>query len=166
MGRSHCRRRWCASLPGSPGEVPVQEDTMTPLVREHDGFREARPEEVLMEAQALIALQFRPGAPVLRWPELARRFLRVHLGPPEHEVFGMISLDARGRLIAVDDLFRGGVRSAQIHPREVVKVALARNAVEVIAFHNHPSGSTEPQVRMNSSPASSITRLPSWTFGS
>ena len=31
-----------------------------------------------------------------------------------------------------------------MHPREVVKQALARNAAAVILAHNHPSGVSEP----------------------
>jgi DNA repair protein RadC len=31
-----------------------------------------------------------------------------------------------------------------VHPREVVKLALARNAAAVILAHNHPSGVAEP----------------------
>jgi DNA repair protein RadC len=31
-----------------------------------------------------------------------------------------------------------------VHPREVVKAALARNAAAVILAHNHPSGVAEP----------------------
>jgi DNA repair protein RadC len=31
-----------------------------------------------------------------------------------------------------------------VHPREVVKQALARNAAAVILAHNHPSGVAEP----------------------
>jgi DNA repair protein RadC len=31
-----------------------------------------------------------------------------------------------------------------VHPREVVREALARNAAAVILAHNHPSGNAEP----------------------
>jgi DNA repair protein RadC len=49
-------------------------------------------------------------------------------------------LDARHRLIAVEDLFRGTLSSASVHPREVVKAALAQNAAALVLFHNHPLG--------------------------
>jgi DNA repair protein RadC len=41
-------------------------------------------------------------------------------------------------------MFRGTVDGASVHPREVVKQALARNAAAVILVHNHPSGVAEP----------------------
>jgi DNA repair protein RadC len=68
----------------------------------------------------------------------------VHLGACEHEVFGLLHLDTRHRLVAVEDLFRGTLNSASVHPREVVKAVLARNAAAVILFHNHPSGLCQP----------------------
>ena len=49
---------------------------------------------------------------------------------------------AKGDFVLVD--FRGTVDGASVHPREVVKRALAHNAVAVILAHNHPSGVPEP----------------------
>jgi DNA repair protein RadC len=124
----------------------LKEDAaMTKLfVREDSGFREASSQDVLARAHALIGRGFRTGSPVLQTPERTKEYLRVRLGACEHEVFGMISLDARNRLIAVEDLFRGTIHSAQVYPREVVKTVLLRNASGVILFHNHPSGVSEP----------------------
>jgi len=54
-------------------------------------------------------------------------------------------LDSRHRLIAVENLFRGTINSASVHPREVVKAVLSRNAAALVLYHNHPSsGLTEP----------------------
>jgi DNA repair protein RadC len=118
---------------------------MTTLyVRDSSGFREAQASDVLDRAQALLAQRYRTGSPVLASPTLTHDFLRVHLGACEHEVFGVLHLDARHRLIAVENLFRGSISSASVHPREVVKAVLARNAAAVVLYHNHPSGLSEP----------------------
>ena len=118
---------------------------MTTLyVRDESGFREARADDVLARAQALLARRYRVGSPVLTSPALTREFLRMHLGACEHEIFGMLHLDSRHRLIAVENLFRGTISSSSVHPREVVKSALAHNAAAVVLYHNHPSGLTEP----------------------
>ena len=37
-----------------------------------------------------------------------------------------------------------GVAGIDVHPREVVKLALTKNAAAVIVAHNHPSGNAEP----------------------
>jgi DNA repair protein RadC len=118
---------------------------MTTLyVRDQSGFREAQPTDVLDRAQALLAQRYRTGSPVLTSPALTREFLRVHLGSCEHEVFGVLHLDSRHRLIAVENLFRGTISSASVHPREVVKATLKHNAAAVVLYHNHPSGLSEP----------------------
>lgn len=70
-------------------------------------------------------------------------FARRLRGLP-HEVFACLFLDARHRAIAFEELFRGGIDGAEVHPREVVKRCLAHNAAAVILGHNHPSGSSEP----------------------
>jgi len=53
-------------------------------------------------------------------------------------------LDKRHRLIHYEELFRGTIDGASVHPREIVKQALRRNAAAVIVAHNHPSGIAEP----------------------
>ena len=118
---------------------------MTTLyVRDSSGFREAEGSDVLERAHALLAQRYRVGSPVLTSPALTREFLRLRLGPCDYEIFGVLHLDSRHRLIAVEDLFRGTIANASVHPREVVKAALLHNAAAVVLFHNHPSGLTEP----------------------
>jgi len=118
---------------------------MTTLyVRDQSGFREAQATDVLDRAQALLAQRYRVGSPVLTSPALTREFLRMHLAACEYEVFGVLHLDSRHRLIAVEDLFRGTISSASVHPREVVKATLKHNAAAVVLYHNHPSGLSEP----------------------
>ena len=116
----------------------------TLYVRETDQFREASREDILSSARALIGQRFRPGAPVFNRPHDLREFLRLALGTGDHEIFAALFLDARHRLIEFVELFRGTVAGAAVHPREVVKEALAHNAAAVIFAHNHPSGAAEP----------------------
>jgi hypothetical protein len=52
--------------------------------------------------------------------------------------FPFLFLDSRHRLIEYVELFRGTIDSAVVHPREVVKEALARNAAAVVLAHGHP----------------------------
>jgi len=82
--------------------------------------------------------------PVLTNPRAVRDYLAVHYAGQEREVFGVMFLDNRHRLIAVEEMFAGTVDGASVHPREVVKRALKLNAAAVILAHNHPSGVAEP----------------------
>jgi len=84
------------------------------------------------------------AGPPLDSPQATRDFLIRRLRDTPHELFCCLHLDNRHRLIAFDELFRGTVDGASVHPREVVKQALARNAAAVILAHNHPSGVAEP----------------------
>ena len=82
--------------------------------------------------------------PVLANPRAAREFLCLHYAGQEREVFACLFFDNRHRLICFDEVFLGTIDGASVHPREVVKLALARNAAAVILAHNHPSGVAEP----------------------
>ena len=84
------------------------------------------------------------AGPALEAPQATRTFLIAQLRDRPYEVFCCLHLDNRHRLIAFDELFRGTIDGASVHPREVVKAALARNAAAVILAHNHPSGIAEP----------------------
>ena len=82
--------------------------------------------------------------PSLSSPRATRDFLSSQLRDLEHEVFCCLYLDKRHRLIQYQELFRGTIDGASVHPREIVKLALQRNAAAVIIAHNHPSGVAEP----------------------
>jgi DNA repair protein RadC len=84
------------------------------------------------------------NGPLLDSPAATHRFLVSRLRDQPHELFCCLHLDNRHRLIAFDELFRGTIDGASVHPREVVKQALGRNAAAVILAHNHPSGVAEP----------------------
>ncbi|MCG5499299.1 RadC family protein [Ectothiorhodospira lacustris] len=77
-------------------------------------------------------------------PEHTRRYLSARLRDYPFEVFACLFLDNRHRVIAFEELFRGTIDGASVHPREVVRRALAHNAAAVILSHNHPSGIAEP----------------------
>ena len=55
-----------------------------------------------------------------------------------------IFLDAKNKIIAIEKMFSGSIRSSAVYPREIVKRVLELKAVAIILTHNHPSGSTEP----------------------
>ena len=77
-------------------------------------------------------------------PGSAGAYLASRLRGLPHEEFAVLFLDTRHRLITCEVLFRGSLDGAEVHPREVLKRALAHNAAAVILGHNHPSGNAEP----------------------
>jgi DNA repair protein RadC len=81
---------------------------------------------------------------LLATPDVMRRFLIAQLRDRPYEVFCVLYLDSRHRLIAFEELFRGTTDNAQVHTREVLRQTLAHNASALIFAHNHPSGVMEP----------------------
>ncbi|MFT5967194.1 MAG: DNA repair protein RadC, partial [Yoonia sp.] len=71
-------------------------------------------------------------------------YLQCEIGRYEREVFCVLLLDNQHRLLELVELFQGTIDSANVYPREVVKLALVKNAAAVILAHNHPSGVAEP----------------------
>jgi len=117
----------------------------TLLIRDavNGAVREATGNEILDAARAYISKRIRRGS-TLSSPKATRDYLTLRLGLREHEVFCVIHLDKRHRLIECQELFRGTVDGASVHPREIVKEALQRNSAACILVHNHPSGVAEP----------------------
>ena len=60
------------------------------------------------------------------------------------EVFGVLILNTKNKIVAVHEISRGTLNSSMVHPREVFKPAILHNAAAIICFHNHPSGDPEP----------------------
>jgi len=105
-------------------------------------MREASFEEILHAACQQMTLRV---AVVLASP--APKRLRDYLpstGEPEHEVFAVLFLDKRHRLISYKEMFRGTIDGATVHPREVVKEALKQNAAAVSSLTHIRAESQKP----------------------
>ena len=95
----------------------------------------------------------------LESPDVVRKLLRLRFSEREHEVFVVLFLDNRHRLIEIEEMFRGTIDGAQVHVREVVKAALRHNAAAVVfATIIHPV-SPSPARRTRRSPAGCARRL-------
>ena len=71
-------------------------------------------------------------------------YLSVQMRDYQREVFSVLLLDSKHQLLSYHELFQGSINETSVHPREVVKLALGKNAAAVIVAHNHPSGVAEP----------------------
>lgn len=77
-------------------------------------------------------------------PRDSAAFLKARMADRPYEVFACLFLDNRHRVLAYEEMFRGTLDGASVHPREVVRAALDHNAAAMIFAHNHPSGVAEP----------------------
>lgn len=77
-------------------------------------------------------------------PEAVARFIAMRYGRRFQEIVGALYLDARNRLLAHQELYRGTISRAVVEPRAVLVEALLRAASGVVLFHTHPSGDPTP----------------------
>lgn len=99
--------------------------------------------EILSLALQLAARRMARGKP-LTDPLQVAEHLQVLLQDHEHEVFALLLLDNKNRVIGFRELFRGTLDRASVYPREVLKTVFEHNAAAVILVHNHPSGDPTP----------------------
>lgn len=109
-----------------------------------DAFAGISDEQVIDRAMQILEHKHKRGSAPLKSPEITGKYLRARLAERQHEVFGLLLLDNRHRVIEMKDMFFGTIDGAAVYPREVVKTALQANAAAMILYHNHPSGVNEP----------------------
>ena len=96
--------------------------------------------------------------------EIGKRFLRQKTEPKEKiksvedvfnyykpylrdlkkEVFKVMLLDGRNKIIKDVTISEGSLTKSIVHPREVIKEATKESAAALIFVHNHPSGESKP----------------------
>jgi len=69
---------------------------------------------------------------------VAKRFIQ----DDDREVFLVILLNTKNRVIAVYRAHVGSINSSVVHPREIFKSAILNNATSL--SHQHPSGDSHP----------------------
>ncbi|MDR0498270.1 MAG: DNA repair protein RadC [Holophagales bacterium] len=77
-------------------------------------------------------------------PRKAGDYLLARCTGWTEEHFGLLALNSKCELIAERILSKGTAIGTMVTPREFFREALRYGAVTAIAYHNHPSGSTEP----------------------
>ena len=77
-------------------------------------------------------------------PNDAYEMIREQLKDLDREQFIIACLNTKNEPTNISVVAVGTLNKAIVHPREVFKTAILSNAANVIAFHNHPSGDTEP----------------------
>src|SRR6266403_6422511 len=144
---SRLRRALTAALPRAPpapGQSRPRQIRRTTMSNHNlfyqgaDGAMQlASNEQILIAARQVLAHRVRRGAS-LQSPQKVGEYLTLRLGNLDHEIFGLILLDKRHRVIECVDLFRGTIDGASVHPREVVKLALQKSAAACIVAHSVP----------------------------
>jgi len=77
-------------------------------------------------------------------PEDVADVAKVYIGDEDREVFLVICLNTKNKVIAVHRCHVGSINASIVHPREIFKSAILNNASSIVVAHNHPSGDPEP----------------------
>ena len=62
------------------------------------------------------------------------------------ELFRVVFLDGKNRMLFFEDVARGILTSCLVHPREVFFTAVQLRCAGIITIHNHPSGDPAPSI--------------------
>ena len=112
-------------------------ETQSPMSRFLSAYRISlvRDERINFSAQAL----YNPTDAQKCLQDMIRE-----MGQPDREQFCVLMLNAKNITIGMNIVSIGGLSSAPVHPREVLKPAILANACALILAHNHPSGDLTP----------------------
>ncbi len=77
-------------------------------------------------------------------PKDAYEMIKEQLEGLDREQFIIACLNTKNEPTNISVVSVGTLNKAIVHPREVFKTAILSNAASIMAFHNHPSGDTEP----------------------
>ena len=98
----------------------------------------------ITRALHILSMRLKEPGEAMAAPSTVKNYLCLNVATLDHEVFGVLWLDAQNRMLTNTLLFAGTLTQTSVYPREVVKAALTHNAAAAILYHNHPSGMGDP----------------------
>lgn len=81
---------------------------------------------------------------ILSSPALIIDLLKSKLRHEKQELFAILLLNQQCQLIDFDVIYKGTFQSCQVSTQEIVRHALLKHGVYLIAVHNHPQGHALP----------------------
>ncbi len=77
-------------------------------------------------------------------PKDVAQFLINEMEFEDQEVLKLILLGTKNNIISIKNVFKGGLNSSVVHPREIFREAVKVGCANIIIAHNHPSGDPTP----------------------
>lgn len=81
---------------------------------------------------------------IVRSPQDGANVAATFIGDEDREVFFVMCLNTKNRVVAVHRCHVGGLNASLVVPREVFKSAILNNSASIIVSHQHPSGDVNP----------------------
>ncbi|MEK2689605.1 JAB domain-containing protein [Bdellovibrio sp. GT3] len=76
----------------------------------------------------------------------AFEILKTHINPYAEELW-IVALSPQLQVISKEMIFRGTADYCPVHPRDVFRFLIQKNASSFMMAHNHPSSSLEPSLQ-------------------
>jgi len=96
------------------------------------------------EFLARLGEQDAPGRVLVDDAKVVAELARERLGHLAAEEFWVLLLDGANKVLSWERVSQGTVDQTPVYPREVLALALSRQAAGVIMVHNHPGGDPKP----------------------
>ena len=84
------------------------------------------------------------GKPVVQTSRDIADYLKTKLKDYRHEVFAVLYLNRANKINHFEIISEGGITGTVVDPRVILRMALEKDAINIILCHNHPSGSLKP----------------------
>lgn len=94
--------------------------------------------EILKIKQVMKELEF-DNKFIVRSPEDAAKVASEFIGEDDREIFFVMCLNTKNRVVAVHRCHVGSLNASIVSPREVFKAAILNNAASIVVSHQHPS---------------------------
>lgn len=91
-----------------------------------------------------VALFTGDSRPIIRHPADVFDYFRDQMSLLTKEVFRVVVLDTKNRLVKEQIISEGTLNASIVHPRDVFRLAVVHSAASLILLHNHPSGDPTP----------------------
>jgi DNA repair protein RadC len=99
--------------------------------------------EILQIKQVIAEVRERENHNI-RSPINRAKIAAEFIGDEDREVFLVMCLNTKNRVVAVHRCHVGALNASLVHPREVFKAAILNNSASIIVSHQHPSGDITP----------------------
>ena len=107
----------------------------------NDGLTRGRAQllKVVCELALRLSIPHPRERPQIVTADDAAVLLRPFLSHLDHEEFRVLALDAKNRVVANVQLYKGTANSSVLRSSEVFREAIVRKSPAVVIAHNHPS---------------------------
>lgn len=131
--------------PSYKGLIGLHHVTQQELMK-IDGIGRVKAIQILcaVELSKRMARECKSDAPYFCRPDQLAAYFMEEMRNLETEHLYAAYMDANGRLLHQQMVFKGTIQSALMGPRELLRLALLHDASQYVILHNHPSGNPKP----------------------